>query len=90
MKSMEYKVFFTNKSEKELKKLAKSDALRVLNSLNKLTYPFPANADIRKMVNHNHSYRLRVGSLRVIFIMQPEEKRILILKTGYRGNIYQN
>lgn len=85
---MVYEVWFAKKSEKELKKLAKPDAFRVLKSINRLTYPFPVNLDIRKMVSYENSYRLRVGPMRVIFQIQPKLKRIVLLKIGYRGNIY--
>lgn len=84
-----YKALFTRKAEKELDKLARHDAKRVVKKLQKLTYPFPKNMDIRKLKGTEGFYRLRVGKLRVIFEVDSQQEEIWIRKAGYRGGFYK-
>lgn len=84
-----YKVFFTRRAEKELDKLAKKDAKKVVSRLQKFGYPFPANFDIRKMIETKGFYRLRVGRVRVLFEVDSERQEIWIRQVGYRGRFYR-
>jgi len=83
-----YKVYFTKTSDKELSKIAKTDAKQIIKHLQKLTLPFPQNFDIKKMAAKNF-YRLRVGKLRVLFEADKIKKEIWIRKIDYRGGVYK-
>lgn len=84
-----HEVIFTRKAEKELKKLTKSDIIKVLKSLKKLESPFFALANVKKLVNVDNYYRLRVGKIRAIFSFNNKKKLILIEKVAYRGQAYR-
>lgn len=85
---MAYQVFFTTKAEKQLTKLAHSDAKKVIKKIEALTIPLPQNLDIRKMVNTPQFYRLRQGKVRVLFEVDDKKQEIWIRKIKYRGSIY--
>lgn len=85
-----YEVHFTNKSRKEIKKIAKFDKKNLLKRIANLTFPFPPNLDISKMTNGANYFRLRVGTTRTIFEIDHIEKEIWIRKIKYRGQAYKN
>ena len=81
-------LFFTLTAHKEFKKLASSDKARVQIRLNKLTIPLPKSLDIKAMVGLSGFFRLRVGSIRVLFEVNTKKRIIVIRAIGYRGNVY--
>jgi mRNA-degrading endonuclease RelE of RelBE toxin-antitoxin system len=81
-----HEVIFTKKAEKQLNKLARQDSRQIVNHIQKLTFPFPKNYDVKSM-NAKGFYRLRVGRVRVI--LDVDKKEIWIRKVGYRGRIYK-
>ncbi|MEK7127399.1 MAG: type II toxin-antitoxin system RelE/ParE family toxin [Patescibacteria group bacterium] len=83
-----YKVFITNKAEKQLDRLDKADARDISKKILELDFPFASNFDIQKMVDPQKMYRLRVGKARIIMKISDAEKRIYIVKIGYRGAVY--
>lgn len=83
-----YKIFLTKKAEKNLTHLALHDAKHSIHRLQQLKVPFPNNLDIKKMTVTHGFYRLRSGSIRVIFEILDKQKEIWIRKIGYRGGMY--
>ncbi|OGG13189.1 hypothetical protein A3D77_00515 [Candidatus Gottesmanbacteria bacterium RIFCSPHIGHO2_02_FULL_39_11] len=83
------RVLFHPRSLKFLKKISKSDSTRVLNHISQLEnvrkHP---NLDIKKLATAKKTYRLRVGTIRVIFEMGENSNIIYIHDIDYRGNIY--
>lgn len=83
-----YRVFITKKAEKQLDRLDKPDAKAVAEKILQLDFPFPRNFDTQKMADGEKLYRLRVGRARVIFKISDKEKKLEIVKIGYRGGVY--
>lgn len=83
-----FAVFLTKKSQKDLTRLASSDAKHIIRKLERLDVPFPTDLDIKKMSGTPGFYRLRTGSVRVLFEVLKDKKELWIRKIGYRGNIY--
>lgn len=84
-----FNVIFTKKSEKELSKISKVDAKRVVERLLKLDYPFPQNFDIDKMEGTKSFYRLRVGQTRTFLELDIAKKQVWVRKIRYRGSAYK-
>ena len=84
-----YKLVFTAKSKKELNKLSKEDAKKILAKINQLSYPFNTNLNIAKLAGSKRSYRLKAGKLRAIFELDHQAGFIWITKIGYRKDIYR-
>ena len=82
---MTYKIFFSDKALKQLKKLEKDDQERIIKSLERIR--IRPEAHVTKLID-DPGYRLRVGDYRVILDIKKEKLMILILKVGHRKNIY--
>ena len=59
----DFSVVFTKKAEKDLAKFNLKIIHAIFTRLQKLHFPFPQNFDIKKMVNAQKIYRLRVGKI---------------------------
>ncbi|MBI2641217.1 type II toxin-antitoxin system RelE/ParE family toxin [Candidatus Roizmanbacteria bacterium] len=84
-----YKIVFTAKSRKELRRFNKEEAKKILDKINLLSYPFKSNLNIAKLTGSNRSYRLKFGKIRVIFEVDFKAELISITKIGYRKNVYK-
>jgi mRNA interferase RelE/StbE len=84
-----YRLVFTKKAEKFLRRLPRNEAKRIRKKLVLLANdPYAANNNVTAMQNRP-GYRLRIGDWRVIYTIQDEELIILVLKVGSRGDIYR-
>jgi len=89
---MGYSVFYTQIAEKDLERLDKNIAVRILkkiesyvNSSNPLSYA-------KKLKNFTiDTYRFRVGDYRIVFRMDPGTNKIIILvvlRVLHRKEVY--
>ena len=79
---------FSTRAQRSMKRLTMNDRRRVLDALDTLISD-PLSGDIRKMRGDTDQWRLRVGSLRVIFIPIWQDKVVLVRDVGDRSNIYR-
>jgi mRNA interferase RelE/StbE len=73
-----------------LKFLEKQEAVvqdRIVKALKKLTVR-PPIGDIKPLKGHGNLMRLRVGTYRIIFEVNIEEKIVYILTIDNRGDVY--
>ncbi|NPV00632.1 MAG: type II toxin-antitoxin system RelE/ParE family toxin [Brevinematales bacterium] len=47
------------------------------------------NTHVKKLVNKNNEYRLRVGDYRVLFFIEEEDKAIKISRVLHRKDAYK-
>ena len=82
---MPFRIIWSEPAEKALRKLDRHVARRIYEAVGEL-----AEQPLRNVVRLANSpcYRLRVGDYRVIFDLQADRLRILIVKVGHRKNIY--
>ena len=83
---MTYKIIFTDKSLRQLKKLEKDEQDRIIRALERIR--IRPEVHITKLVG-DPGYRLRVGDYRIILDIEKRKLFILILKIGHRKNIYK-
>ena len=80
------KLTITRKAEKELDKLPNSVAKNISEKILLLSKnPFPTNS---KKLSGQENYRMRVGSYRVIYSLDPKAKTVTILRVADRKTIY--
>ena len=80
---MRYNIQYNNRCSKYLKKLDKTNQLRIIKAINEL--PF---GDVKRLQGDNPNYRLRIGDYRVVFSKDEEKWIILIIEIGPRGDVY--
>ncbi|MCW5590389.1 MAG: type II toxin-antitoxin system RelE/ParE family toxin [Legionellales bacterium] len=59
-------IIWSRKARKQLLKIAKKEASVIYDKVGELVN-FPHCQQVKKLVNHPHGYRLRVGHYRVLF-----------------------
>ena len=80
-----YEIIFTNKAEREFKKLEKNIQERIISALERCR--LRPEAHFERLVG-DKGYKLRVGDYRVIADIIHDKIIILILKVGHRKNVY--
>ena len=72
-----------------LKKIPKADQKRIADKIDGLAENLP-NPDTTKMKGDNPFHKVRVGDYRIIYEIQEDILLILVVKIGYRKDIYRN
>ncbi|MFE7620536.1 type II toxin-antitoxin system RelE/ParE family toxin [Streptomyces sp. NPDC057496] len=88
---MKYAFRFTAAAQRQLRSIARPDAMRILTALTSLgDDPYRQDADVKKLAGPSGLYRLRVGSYRVAYQINEGELVILVVKMGDRRDVYRN
>jgi mRNA interferase RelE/StbE len=82
---MAFEIIWSEPAIRQLKKLDRTIARRIFNKVGELADN--PHRFVQRLANSPY-YRLRVGDYRVILDIQETLLRILILKGGHRGSIY--
>ncbi len=82
---MAFEIIWSDSAIRQLKKLDRSVARRIFDKVGELAEN--PHRFVQKLANSPY-YRLRVGDYRVILDIQGDVLRILVLKVGHRGAIY--
>ncbi len=86
---MVYKIKYTPSACKQLSKLDKPDALRILEYMESRAHnPTETGKPLRK--NLKGYWRHRVGDYRVVSSIEDEALIVLVVMVGHRKRIYQN
>lgn len=84
-----YKVRLKKAAEKYLNKLSGKMYLAVRSKIEELkTNPLPGDAISLK--GYPHTYRIRLGHIRIIYEIHHNELVILVIDIGPRGQVYDN
>ena len=84
---MTYSILFDNQPRKFLRNVDKRTAARIINKLQELsTNPIPHQAI--QIASTKNVYRLRLGSLRVLYRINPDKKNIIIVVIDKRERVY--
>jgi mRNA interferase RelE/StbE len=84
-----YRIEVSATAERQLKKIRREDAVRILRSISLLARE-PRPDGCRKMSGYDHFYRIRVGNYRVIYEIDGKRIVVVILKIGHRREIYRH
>ncbi len=87
---MKYKVIFTEKAKKELKKLDKYTAALIIGWIEKniQNCENPRIHGKGLVGNKSGQWRYRIGDYRLLCEIKDTEVIILVLEVGHRKNIY--
>ena len=81
------RIDFVRSAEKELLKLDKRLAHKILEKINLLGSD-PYGQDSQKLAG-GKGYRIRLGDYRIIYILDKENVLITIIKVGHRRDVYR-
>jgi len=81
-----YDIQYDPKSVKQLQKLDKQTALKILNAIEEYTQNPKSKKTTKLKTPFDGAYRLRVGNYRVIFYV--EDDLMLISKIAHRKEVY--
>ncbi len=90
---MGYVTRFTPHAQREMLKIARPDALRILRRLAELQKAMDAGDiaafDIKALQGHSARWRLRVGDYRVVYTVENGQLIVWVLAVGNRADIYR-
>jgi mRNA interferase RelE/StbE len=82
-----FKVTFKASVTKDFKRLDRLAAHRIIKVIESLqNNPFP-NAS-KKLVGSEHTFRIRVGDYRVVYIVNKEDREVEIQRVRHRKDVY--
>jgi mRNA interferase RelE/StbE len=83
-----YRVTFKPSVAKDLKNLDRSLVPRILSAIEALSKdPFPGSS--KKLIGSDHTYRVRVGDYRVVYIVNRSQQEIEIQRVRHRKEVYR-
>ena len=82
---MKYQLQFKPKAEKDLAKLSRDNAARIIEKLEVLQSGL--KGDVKRLTNFSPEYRLRVGDYRVLF--EVEGTDIIVYRVIHRREAYR-
>lgn len=85
---MSYQFEFESDAVADLEKLSPTVRDRVLRKINWLAMNFEEISPIGLTANLAGFYKLRVGDYRIIYDIEAENQRIVIIRVGHRSEIY--
>lgn len=83
-----YSLEVSRTAEKQLKQLATRDQVRVVKAIRQLAVD-PRPSGCRKLAGFEGVFRIRVGTLRVLYCVDDLRIIVIVLKIGHRKDIYR-
>lgn len=91
---MGYVTRFAPHAQRDLLKIPRPDAVRILHRLTELqkalTAGEVASSDIKALQGHASRWRLRVGDYRVVYTVENDQLIIWVLRVGHRREAYRD
>ena len=91
---MGYVTRFTSHAQRDMLKIPRPDALRILHRLTELQKALDANntsaLDIKALQGHNARWRLRIGDYRAVYTIEDGHLVVWVLTVANRREVYRN
>ncbi|MFE3196616.1 type II toxin-antitoxin system RelE family toxin [Embleya sp. NPDC055664] len=91
---MGYLTRFTPSAQRDLHKVPRIDAVRILHRLTELQRAMDrgdtATFDIKALQGHSARWRLRVGDYRIVYTVEQGHLIVWVLAAGNRRDIYRS
>ncbi|MER5349060.1 type II toxin-antitoxin system RelE/ParE family toxin [Kitasatospora sp. NPDC002551] len=88
---MGYVTRFTPHAQRDMLKIPRPDALRILHRLSELGLDVGDTAafDIKALQGHSSRWRLRVGDYRVVYTIEDGQLIVWVMAAGNRRDVYR-
>ncbi|KGF25375.1 type II toxin-antitoxin system RelE family toxin [Oligella urethralis] len=80
-----YDINWSNRAKKQLRKIDITDRKRISDAVDLLA-DFENAVNVKRLVNHQYGYRLRVGRYRVLFDVQTQIKIVDVQEVTKRDD----
>ncbi|MFE4329889.1 type II toxin-antitoxin system RelE/ParE family toxin [Streptomyces sp. NPDC056831] len=91
---MGYVMRFTSRAQRDLLKIPRQDALRILFRLTELQRALDkgdtAAFDIKALQGHSARWRLRIGDYRAVYTIEDGQLILWVLAVAHRGEVYRS
>ena len=77
-----WKLLWSNRAEDDLSKIEKEDALRIINKVETQLVHNPIELGKKLIGKYQNYFRYRVSDYRILYALDKNEIKILILKVG--------
>ena len=84
-----YRIEVSATAEKQIRKLDRSDQIRVLRAIQALSKEPRPPPGTRKLRGYADVFRVRIGVYRIIYSLEQDRLLIIILKAGHRRDVYR-
>jgi mRNA interferase RelE/StbE len=86
-----FEVRLVTKAKKELEELEENLKNKIYKLLKTLERdPIPARIyDVKKLIGMKDMYRIRIGKVRIVYIIDWKDKIISVVRIGFRGKVYE-
>ena len=89
-----YVTRFAPHAQRDMLKIPRSDALRILYRLTELQKAMDAGDttafDIKALQGHNARWRLRIGDYRVVYTIEDGRLIVWVMAVGHRRDVYRS
>lgn len=83
-----YKIHWKRSAQKELKQLPKIAITHIIHAVEQLPEtPYPSG--VKKLAGTEHTYRLRVGTYRIVYSVLASILTIEIIRVRHRKDVYR-
>ena len=82
---MKYTIILLKRARKFMEKLPQNEKRRVVAAIERL----PEEGDVKPMRGHDNLFRLRVGDYRILYTVDHDALRVLVIDAGNRGDVYK-
>jgi mRNA interferase RelE/StbE len=84
---MKYEVVMKPRAKKDLRRIDKSDAVKIVAALGELRNDL--FGDVKRLTDFTPEYRLRVGDYRALFEIEMPN-RVVVYRIRHRRDVYRN
>jgi len=83
-----YRIEWRPSTKKDLKRISKSEIPKIIQAVEELSDE-PRPSGCSKLSGGEHTYRIRIGSYRVIYEIHDSFVLIEVVKVGHRKDVYR-
>ena len=85
---MAYTLEIEPRARRQIRALPRDVQQRITEALAQLAeQPRPPNA--KRLIGHDHTYRLRLGRYRILYEVEDRIRVILVIEVGHRREVYE-
>lgn len=85
---MSYRIEFVRSAERSLASLPQSDQRQIAKRVEALSQN-PRPPGTKKLRGSEHTYRIRVGDYRVIYVVEDERVIVTVVRIAHRRDVYR-